>query len=96
MDAQEFREVIEEVGYETRSYSGRGMYGKECLAFECDSGDELKAVAEIVASCAEEDQAEAVKNFKTAKTDGMGLGVVIYFPRLLWIEELEPEAETES
>jgi hypothetical protein len=94
MDAQEFREIIEEVGYETRSYSGRFMYSDECLAFECESGDELKAVAEIVAYCSEEDQPEAVNNFKTAKMDSMGLGVVIYFPRVIFVDEAEPETES--
>lgn len=31
------QEGLEELSYETRSYSGRGMFGRECLATVVDS-----------------------------------------------------------
>ena len=36
MTSKQLKDIIEMAGYETRSYSGRGMYGKECLAFTVD------------------------------------------------------------
>ena len=76
-------ERLEESGFETRRYSGRGMYGAECIAFEVIGGSELGAVAEIISSIETvEEQAEVVKAFKQAKTDSMGRdGIVIYFPK---------------
>ena len=77
--------LVASCGYEPRSYSGRGMYGRECLAFTIGSGADqpanpLGVVAEIVAACPEQWEDELIELFQDAKTDQMGLGTVIYFP----------------
>lgn len=44
-----FRQAIESANYGPRDYSGRGMYGKSCLAFTInEGGSPFKAAAEIV------------------------------------------------
>lgn len=88
MDTQKLEEVIEDAGFETRHYSGRGMYGAECVAFE--TNDPVGDVAEIVASVeGTEEVYELVKAFKKSKTDAMGLGTVIYFPTYKYAKATE-------
>ena len=80
MTTEELKQLIEDAGYETRDYSGRGMYGKRCLAFIIEAGNELGAVAEMVYHS---DDEEMVNIFKTARTDAMGRDdIVIYFPSM--------------
>jgi hypothetical protein len=60
------------------TYSGRGMYGRFCLAINSDdSGDPLKfaiAAGQVLG------YARAVSLFGSASTDSMGRGLVTYFP----------------
>ena len=65
----------------TQSYSGRGMYGSQCLGFTCDSGDMLSAVAEIMANALDMDAMALI--FSGARWDSMGRSsTIIYFPRI--------------
>jgi hypothetical protein len=90
MDKEEFDrvvEAVEEAGYEVRSYSGRGMYGKECLGVECD--DPVKFMLELAIGLAEtcEDAGEVadfLEMLRDPQTDSMGLGSIIYWPRITW------------
>ena len=94
MTAQQFADLIQEAGFDTRSYSGRSMYGKSCLAFECENGQELGAVAQIVAAVASWNSDEmdvVVAAFKRAKTDSMGRsGLVVYFPSIEYSAPARP------
>lgn len=82
MTLNELKETIEEAGYEPKSYSGRGMYGKACVGFNTDD-----AMPEVVANLIESATvnnpilAHAVRHMKT---DGFGVGTVYYFPRVKW------------
>ncbi len=87
------RDIVEQAGYTTRSYSGRYMYDKYCVGVEVE--DVFKAIARFIVAADEmstpddtispaEKLAEAIRS---AKTDGMGLGSVLYFPNVKW----EPE-----
>lgn len=80
MTVEELKKIIDDAGYDTRDYSGRGMYGKRCLAFIIPNGEEFGAVAEIVYHS---DDEEIVTMFKDARTDSMGRDdIVIYFPSM--------------
>lgn len=61
-----------------RSYSGRGMEGDECAAVVV--GDEAEFALFFVAlpTIIGEDQAQYVA--KHTRTDGMGRGIVVYWP----------------
>ena len=50
MDAKEFIELVREAGYGVRSYSGRCMYGDNCVAVV--SGSPYKLVAEVMLAAA--------------------------------------------
>ena len=64
------------------NYSGRGMFGKTCLSFQYDS--EHEAIADMMCAIAhaEEDAKDLYFALKGYAIDQMGLGVVLYFPRL--------------
>lgn len=68
------RELIEEIANEVggsirEDYSGRGMYGAQCLAVVCDDPD---ACLEVAGS----------KGIRGGVVDSMGLSYIVYWPRL--------------
>jgi hypothetical protein len=78
-----FQALLDEAGIESHSYSGRAMYGKECLAVDLDG-----SLGDFVANVIEETHAQVVgenleaisEAFRSMKTDSMGRGIVVYFP----------------
>lgn len=93
MNFSDLQEIVEDAGYETHSYSGRGMYGSKCLSFNLESGenefDAFLTIAEAIQSYAESSDdglelEDITPYFMGAKSDSMGLGTVIYFPEIVW------------
>lgn len=74
------------------AYSGRGMYGAECVGFDVARGAEVSvgaALALVLAQAAQDDDQDvyaALDNAfdiaSNACIDSMGLGSVVYFPGL--------------
>jgi hypothetical protein len=68
-----------------RSYSGRSMYGRECLAVDGDLGAIFGALVLTAAEnrnftlCDEEDLRIGLAS---VRTDSMGMGSVVYFPNV--------------
>lgn len=90
MDASKLEELISDAGFETRRYSGRGMYGAECVGFDTDTP--VADVANIVGYTEDESERdELVTAFQSAKTDDMGRGTIIYFPRYKYPKVQEAE-----
>jgi len=86
MKYQAIAESIKDCGiftgeFETMNYSGRAMYGEECLAI---SGNVWR-VAVTLAKYAEEkglcELSDFLKSY-TPKTDSLGYDTVIYWPNL--------------
>lgn len=104
---QLIKQVIYDMGIDAtvRSYSGRAMYGKSCLAVVSnDRGVEWKLGMAIgrVLEVAERDYDDGDLDAKLAddcyrlenrspSSDSMGLGVVIYWPGIAYEEEEEEE-----
>lgn len=68
-------------------YSGRAMYGATCPAVYVDGfGDAAAFLAALTATVAEEsnyfEAQEVVELARTTRTDGMGRGIVAYWPDL--------------
>lgn len=59
---------LKAAGYEPRSYSGRGMYGRYCVGVTVSRSyvDDVK------------------KLIRGASTDSMGMDVIVYWPFLPW------------
>lgn len=88
-DSNWFKSVIEQIGYATRSYSGRGMYGNCCLGVELE-----KPLGRFFADLLQEWEYRddlryqvAVDAFNSMKTDSMGLGIIVYFEDVQWTDE---------
>lgn len=92
----------------TTTYSGRAMYGKQCIGFitdrYCDRGafcsvfgalQDLKDHADSMGGDLEEQVEELFEAIAsgTSKEDSMGLGQIIYFPM---IEAPDAEEEEEE
>ena len=86
------QEFFEDAGIECRSYSGRAMYGRQCLGVEVDSlGELFVSVLEGVEG--EDDTQDLQRAFRDMRTDSMGLGVVVYFPSVPFVGDDEEEDE---
>jgi hypothetical protein len=84
------QETIENAGYQTRSYSGRGMYGKICVGV--DAGKSLGAffadILQEVRNSSDKPGGEEMDSqlieledaFRTMSSDAMGMGTIVYFP----------------
>jgi len=96
------QDIIENAGYETRSYSGRYMYGDTCIA--TNPGSSLFAfVADLIQaardeSCEESERDHALDELQDAlrgmSTDQMGKGTIVYFKTVPYTSEDEEEGVT--
>lgn len=88
------QQLIEDMGYETRSYSGRGMYGKECLGVLLTIARPVEEAMRIGFEIAdynsqiEDDLEDRIPLPKTVATDSMGLDTIIYFPGVEYKEQV--------
>jgi hypothetical protein len=86
-----FQEIIEDAGYSPRSYSGRGMYGKECLGAELTSQSKIgRFISDVLNHIdigeedAPDDELQVVAEaFRSMQWDSLGLGMIVYFE---WVE----------
>ena len=85
MEAIEFAKIINEAGYEFRSYSGRGMYGTQCIGVVTDKGI-FQTLADFIELC--EDTADAAEMVEWTISDSMGRDIILYWPNYEWSEEL--------
>jgi ribosome-binding factor A len=82
-----------------RSYSGRGMFGKQCLGIDVERGQSIGDVfAAILEGVANDDSVlngqgleEAAEAFRNMSSDNMGLGTIYYFPNVRYIEDEEQD-----
>lgn len=89
IDSYDALQIGDLAGVNTISYSGRGMYGKRCLAYTTDDYSDtqfspMMLGVEAVGIIGYEDAARMARNMRT---DSMGLGQVIYFPSIEYDED---------
>lgn len=83
-----FQRLIEDAGYEPRSYSGRGMYGASCLGVVVQDvgkfvGDVLHEIADHIDTddCGALELCEPISDaFRGMSMDNMGRDIIVYFP----------------
>jgi hypothetical protein len=63
-------------GAELRSYSGRSMYGKQCLGIDMESMTDAFRFALMV------EDADLCWAFSNPVFDNMGRGIIVYFPNV--------------
>lgn len=77
-------------GAELRSYSGRGMYGKQCLGIDMDSMADAFRFALMVE---DENLTFALSN---PCFDSMGLGIIVYFPNVEAPEGIDDDEDDDE
>lgn len=88
MDSSTLINIIDNSGFSARDYSGRGMYGKECIAV-CGNVAEVIARMMYEASL-EMDQCELdefAEEIGKCHTDSMGRSTILYWPQFEWPSE---------
>ena len=81
--AERLIEIIRDHGLKARSYSGRGMYGAECVGVDVDSAGEVMCLAR--------DMEDSFGKVLEPTFDNMGLGLIAYWPRVRWPDDLEDD-----
>lgn len=89
LDAKRAIDLLESIGEEPRAYSGRKMYGKQCVAVVPEERDAFSLGFDLANVAHEETNDPAfldavAETFRYVKTDSMGHGIVIYWPRIEW------------
>lgn len=99
MESHEFAELIESAGYEVRSYSGRGMFGKQCIGVSTD--DVFELIANITKEIVDTDIEPVSRDSSTVRlnewielmtqirTDSLGRGEIIYWPNMKWSADIQ-------
>jgi hypothetical protein len=92
MDNTDLQLLLTNAGFEVRSYSGRGMNGKTCLAVVVDREDNAAAMfAELLALTSSHDGSstdtlavmEVIQEaLRDHRTESMGRDTVVYWPNV--------------
>lgn len=94
-DKSSLQLALEACDYSTSSYSGRGMYGKTCLA-TVTSDPPWRVTARTVAAYVDlfhgpdgstEGVTEFAEEVSEARTDSMGMELVVYWPEIEYVGE---------
>ena len=72
MTSEELIQRIEAAGFKPRSYSGRGMYGKECVGVSVNARSE----------------GDADELPRGNSVDSLGMGQIWYWPQCVWPEPI--------
>lgn len=92
-------ELIREAGHEPRSYSGRVMYGRQCVGVTTDDpfaliGDMLQAVMDRGEADGELEMIRTL--LKDTRTDSMGRSSIVYWPEVEWSSDAADNDEEEE
>ena len=77
----QLQEVLQDLSLIPQPYSGRGMYGKQCLAVALDEGQTLWHLAIAIG--------QQLESPPEPKTDTLGYGLIAYWPDIPFNEDLK-------
>lgn len=99
----QLQQCLEDAGYECRSYSGRGMYGKECLAVVTSDHPmtvTANCFSELLSDLDDEDieawvnkYNDLVSQLHRVSEDNMGRSMVYYWPGVEFVGEEDTEED---
>lgn len=87
------QELIEDLGYETRSYSGRGMYGRECLGVTVE--EPVSFALELGEAIGADDE-RSFGRLPAVRWDSMGRDYIVYFPNVPYDGENDESDEEDE
>lgn len=82
MDSYKLIRLLREAGLKPMSYSGRFMYGANCVAIV--TTNEAATIVDLMLNANPEDLPFLGKMMKTANKDDMAFDKVLYWPELEW------------
>jgi hypothetical protein len=82
MDYKTLIDILENAGFEPRSYSGRGMSGRQCVGVTVP--DVKAAYGLLIREC--DYGSDAADLIDAAREDNMGRSFILYWPRVAWEE----------
>lgn len=87
IDRNKLITVMEELNLDVRFYSGRGMFGGECVGFTTDN--EIYDCVQLALALQSDgfEETDNLQLFQNLATDSMGRSVIVYFPRVKWSED---------
>ena len=93
------QKLCENTDLNVRSYSGRAMYGRQCLAITCDGAGQF--ISTLLHSAADEgldteDLREIADVCATLREDSMGLDRIIYFPNIEFCDGDDEDSDDEE
>ena len=92
MEGKQLIDTLREAGHEPRSYSGRGMYGRNCVGVDLNhTGDLFRLGIEM--GEASVSTGAVLDSLQAPRTDSMGRGIIAYWE---WVEWPEGEEEFET
>lgn len=73
-------------------YSGRNMYGRECVGYVTERGvvREILSLIQYISSNSEDEEyclSDYIEELKGCKVDDMGMDTILYFPNIKLKEE---------
>lgn len=71
-------DVLSAAGYDYREYSGRGMFGKQCVGVDVS---DLRDLMGLLAEISKIDPEFTAMLIQDAQFDDMGRGMIIYWPK---------------
>ena len=93
MQAEALIDALEEAGCAPRAYSGRFMYGAQCVAFRTDDLYRDIAAIAVTLMTREVDGDAIIELFGGLRSDHLGRSTIAYFPHIAWpmerVEEIE-------
>ena len=97
MDANEFFCFLEDNGFEPRKYSGRGMFGAQCVGVIQTKGTPsvlvqigyLIGMDEGGTFYSESDKEEFVEQVANYSSDNFGHDTIYYWPYMKFVEDAE-------
>lgn len=100
MNKQELKELGSDISsvMECFKYSGRYMYGQQCLGIRCENPVTvvLDILKELISDNVSEDVDQlllylddVLEELKEAQFDSLGMDYVVYFPNIPWDESFE-------
>ena len=97
MNSNTFQEILEEAGYHTQSYSGRGMYGKRCIAITTDNsiGTVMGNIFQVAYDELDEgDVEDFADTLSGMQQDHMGKSsMVYYFPNIEYTQDEDSDQD---
>lgn len=87
MKRHTLQEMFDGSEHEPQPYSGRFMYGKECLSFRVSDLGEFLSDIFYALENSDYDISALGEAFRHMKTDSLGMDMVVYFPRIPYVWE---------